>query len=201
MYSDGLIVGRSPLAGRTFMAVCPSRGRVTLDSLLKQECTVLLSAVVARRAAIEAVGGFDPSLRRGQDFDLWLRMARLGAQIDYSPRVMMLRRVHDNNLSGAAIDEIERPLRVFEKTLTTMALTPAQRRIAERRVCALRAELARERGKDLLRRGEFSAARSAFAGAERGIAAWKVHFTRLGLRFAPQLVRRLYLARLANAAS
>jgi glycosyltransferase involved in cell wall biosynthesis len=201
IYADGLIVGRSPLAGRTFMTMCPSRGEVTLDALLAQRCNVLLSAVVVRRAAVMAVGGFDPALRRGQDFDLWLRMARAGAHMGYAPRVMMLRRVHDNNLSGAAIDEIERPLRVFEKTLNTMSLTAAQRRIAQARVAALQAELARERGKELLKRGEFGAARHAFAGAEYGLAAWKLHATRLGLRLAPHLVRRLYLARLASAPS
>jgi hypothetical protein len=33
-------------------------------------------SAVTRRAAVEAVGGFDESIRTAPDFDLWLRMAR-----------------------------------------------------------------------------------------------------------------------------
>jgi glycosyltransferase involved in cell wall biosynthesis len=199
VYTDGLLMGESPLAGRTFMEACPSVDAVTLERLLSQECTVLLSSVVARRAAIMAVGGFDESLRRGQDFDLWLRMARNGARMRSRPIVMAHRRVHGDNLSGNAIDELERPLRVFEKTLQTMALTEKERDIAQRRVRWLTAALARERGKELLRRGDFPAARRAFDEARRGIQAWKLHATAIGLRVAPHLVRRLYLSRLASA--
>ena len=39
-------------AGRTFMTMCPSRGRVTLESLLAQQCNVLTSTVVVRRSIL-----------------------------------------------------------------------------------------------------------------------------------------------------
>jgi glycosyltransferase involved in cell wall biosynthesis len=201
VYTDGLLIGQSPLAGRTFMSTCPSADAVTLERLLSQECTVLLSSVVARRAAIVAVGGFDESLRRGQDFDLWLRMARNGARMRSRPVVLAQRRVHGDNLSGTTIDQIERPLRVFEKTLTSMPLTEQERDIVLRRVRLLTASLARERGKELLRNGDFPAARLAFDEARRGLQAWKLHATALGLRVAPHLVRRLYLSRAASAPS
>lgn len=201
VYADGLFVGQSLLAGRTFMSTCPSVEDVTLERLLSQECTVLLSSVVVRRAAIMAVGGFDETLRRGQDFDLWLRMARNGARMRSRPVVMAYRRVHGDNLSGNAIDEVERPLRVFRKTLSTMRLTEHERGIAERRVRLLSAALAREIGKELLRRGDFAAARRAFDEARRGLLAWKLHAAALGLRIAPHLVRRLYLSRAANSLS
>jgi glycosyltransferase involved in cell wall biosynthesis len=201
VYSDGLFIGQSLLAGRTFMSTCPSVEDVTLERLLSQECTVLLSAVVARRAAMMAVGGFDETLRRGQDFDLWLRMARNGARLRSRRVVLAYRRVHDDNLSGNAISEVERPLRVFRKTLSTMRLTEHERGIAQRRVRLLTAALARERGKELLRRGDFPAARRAFDEARRGLLAWKLHAAALGLRIAPHLVRRLYLSRAASSPS
>lgn len=201
IYTDGRFIGQSLLAGRTFMSTCPSVDTVTLERLLSQECTVLLSTVVARRAAIVAVGGFDETLRRGQDFDLWLRMARNGATMRSRRVVMAHRRVHDDNLSGNAINEVERPLRVFEKTLATMPLTARERDIAERRVRVLTAALARERGKELLRRGDFPAARQAFDEARSGLMAWKLHAAAIGLRIAPHLVRRLYLSRAASAPS
>jgi glycosyltransferase involved in cell wall biosynthesis len=35
------------------------------------------SAVIVRRALLDAIGGFNPTLRSCQDWDLWLRLARL----------------------------------------------------------------------------------------------------------------------------
>jgi GT2 family glycosyltransferase len=197
VYSDGLFIGQSALSGRKFTSACPSSERVTFEQLLSQQSTVLLSAVVARRAAILDVGGFDESLRRGQDFDLWLRMARNGAAMRWSRDVLALRRVHADNLSGDAITELERPLRVFEKTVATMPLSPRELAIATTRMRVLKAALARERGKDMLRRGDIAAARTAFDEARAGLHAWKLHAAAMGLRIAPHLVRRFYLSRAA----
>lgn len=201
VYSDGLYVGHTPLAGRRFMDVCPSEGEVTLPSLLAQTCNVLLSSVVARRTALVSVGGFDATLRRGQDFDLWLRMASRDARIGYQRKVLTLYRRHDRVLSGSPIDAVERALHVFRRTLERMPLSAAERGVAERRVRALQADLARERGKDMLRRGDFKAAREALGQASREIREWKLHGARLGLYIAPLLVQRLYLSRSASAPS
>lgn len=200
VYANGVFVG-GPLDGQSFMSACPSVPQVTFERLLAQECTVLLSAVVARRAAIVAAGGFDESLRRGQDFDLWLRMARRGSRIYSRPALLIERRVHGENLSGGPIAELARPLRVFEKTLATMALSGRERTIVEDRIRMLTAALARERGKELLRIGDVTAARHAFDEARRGLRAWKLYLMAIGLRIAPRLVRRVYLSTLANAAN
>jgi glycosyltransferase involved in cell wall biosynthesis len=198
VYSDGLVTGQTGLSGQRFMQSCPSRGDVTLEGLLAQRCTVLLSAVVARRHAIVRADGFDVALRRGQDFDLWLRMARLGARIAFTERALVLRRVHDSNLSGTQANEQERPLRVLEKALRTMALSPRERRVATRRITYLRGTLAREQAKELLMEGDFVGARRALRAARRGSWSWKVDLVLLGLRVAPTVVQRLYLRRRAG---
>lgn len=41
------------------------------------DCDVWTSTVVMRRGLDERVGGFDPKLRRGQDYDYWLRASRV----------------------------------------------------------------------------------------------------------------------------
>src|SRR5262245_31870668 len=46
VYADARLVGDSPLAGRTFMQTAPSRGRVTVESLLSLRCHVIASGVV-----------------------------------------------------------------------------------------------------------------------------------------------------------
>ena len=195
VYSDGVIIGRSSLAGQRFMKSCPSVGEVTLQSLLAQRCTVLLSAVVARRSAMLACGGFDGTLRRGQDFDLWLRMAWHGSRFRYQRKVLVERRIHTANLSGTSADEQERPLSVLEKTLRTLPLNAAERRTIERRMRELRAALARELGKELLKQGKYRAARREFARADAAVPAWKLHATLVGLVIAPRLVRSIYLSR------
>ena len=195
IYADGLIIGTTPLAGRTYMAECPSEGPVTFASLLDLRCNVLLSAVVARRAVIAAVGGFDESLRRGHDADLWFRLARQGALLDYQRLVLTLRRIHHANLSGDNGRALERAANVFEHVLATHPLTTAEREIAERRLREIRAGVECERGKDSLLRGDFAAARQALVAACRARRGWKLHAARLCLHVAPALVRRVYLAR------
>src|SRR5262249_6764866 len=69
VYADARISGETPLAGRTFMATTPSVGEVTVESLLRQECTVLTSTVVVRRECLTRIGLFNPLLRRGHDFE------------------------------------------------------------------------------------------------------------------------------------
>jgi len=201
IYCDGLITGQTGLAGQRFMQSCPSVGPVTLESLLAQRCTVLLSGVVMRRRAAMDVGGFDLAIRRGQDFDLWLRMAHHGSQMDFTRQPLVLRRVHDSNLSGSAIDEQERPLHVLEKAVGTMPLSPQQLDIAQERIRHLRSTLAREHGKEYLRQGDFSKARQEFMRARQGGFSWKLSAALLGLRIAPHLMRRLYLRRAASLMS
>src|SRR5205085_10879678 len=100
----------SALAGRRFMAHDPSEGEVTLESLLLQRCNVILSGVAAKRSCLVSVGLFDPALRRGQDFDLWLRLAHAGFRIEYQRKVLLERRVRTTGLSGDPIAELERAL-------------------------------------------------------------------------------------------
>src|SRR5262249_16341066 len=67
VYTDALIVGETPLAGHTFMQETPSRGDVTLEGLLDERCTIILSGVVARRRAIVKAGMFDENFRQSED--------------------------------------------------------------------------------------------------------------------------------------
>lgn len=195
VYADATVIGDTPAAGRTFMTMCPSRGPVTLESLLAQQCTVLTSTALVKRWLVLEAGGFDVALRRGQDFDLWLRLVSRGARIDYQRRVLALRRLHGDNLSGTRLNELERALHVFGKAMRTLPLTARERGVAERRVRELQGELARERGKARLASGEFGEALRAIDEALRVLPSWKLKAARLGVRIAPHLVRRLYLSR------
>jgi glycosyltransferase involved in cell wall biosynthesis len=196
-YSDGMFIGHTRLAGRTLSADTPNEDDVTLEALLAQRCAVPLSATVARRAAVVRAGLFDPELRRGQDFDLWLRMAHGGARFAFQRKVLMLRRMHHANLSGDQRTQIERALHVLERTLRTTILTEAEQSAAVRRIRELTAARAREMAKELLRKGEYREAYASLLRSAVGQSNWKVRAALIGLHVAPRLVRHLYLARTA----
>jgi len=201
VWGDATIVGDTPAAGRTFMSMCPSDGPVTLESLLAQTCNVLTSTVVVRRELVLGVGGFDVALRRGQDFDLWLRLVSHGARAAYQRQVLAIRRLHGKNLSGTRLTELERALHVFDKAIDTLPLTRTERATAERRIRVLTAEEARERGKAQLASGDFATAFKLLDEAARTLPGWKIRFARFGVRYAPNLVRRIYLSRAAAMAT
>jgi glycosyltransferase involved in cell wall biosynthesis len=49
----------------------PSPGRLFAESV--EQCMVSASSVLIRRSTFFAIGGFDPSLRACEDYDLWIR--------------------------------------------------------------------------------------------------------------------------------
>ena len=107
----------------------------------------------------------------------------------------MHHRIHDDNLSGGLSMRLERATSVFNKAVTQLPLTPDQREVARRQIRQFEAELSIERGKELLAKGDFVAARTALTAAQQVAARWKVHAALIALRVAPHLLRRVYLAR------
>jgi glycosyltransferase involved in cell wall biosynthesis len=66
------------------------------------ECTVA-TAAVARRAAVEAVGGFDPAMESGhEDWDLWLGIVAQGGRGEIVREVLFEYRRHAGSRSAQA---------------------------------------------------------------------------------------------------
>jgi glycosyltransferase involved in cell wall biosynthesis len=64
-------------AGRNLSAgLVPTEGALRLERLMTRN-VIHSSAVIARREAVVAAGGFDPALSFYEDVDLWLRVAAL----------------------------------------------------------------------------------------------------------------------------
>ncbi|HKY20052.1 MAG TPA: glycosyltransferase family A protein, partial [Vicinamibacterales bacterium] len=70
VYADAEMFGDPAFEGRRYMEFARSEGEVTFESLLRAECNLITSGVVARRQIILDVGLFDRAIRRGHDFDL-----------------------------------------------------------------------------------------------------------------------------------
>lgn len=195
-YTDALLFGDSPLAGKTYMETSPSKGPVTFASLVRGECNVVTSGVVARKEMVLGAGLFNESLRNSQDFELWLRLARGGARIGYQRRVLVRYRYHEGSLSGDASNRLARELRVFKHIEDAYNLTPEERAELGRASARLRAHVQAEEGKRLLLGGEFKEAHASFESAWRVLGGWKLGAAALLSRIAPRLLLRLARGRL-----
>ena len=67
------------------------------------DCVVWTSSVLVRRELLSQAGGFDESLRIGEDWDLWLRLSRLTAMLRV-PRPLALYRMHPDSITKAPPD-------------------------------------------------------------------------------------------------
>jgi glycosyltransferase involved in cell wall biosynthesis len=75
-------------------AIAPrKRGDVFADLLQGYAISGSASSVVARRYLVAAAGGFDESLFHGEDWDLWLKIAK-SSQIDFVPEALTGIRIH-----------------------------------------------------------------------------------------------------------
>ncbi len=196
VYADAVIFGELASDFQTCMEANPSEGEVTFDSLLGGRCSVITSAVVARRERIIEVGFFDETLRNAQDFDLWLRLAkRDGAAMNYQRKVLVRHRIYDGSLASDPIRSFDAELRVLAKMGQRTDLTPAERATLNRTIPLRKATVEVLRGKRELLKGDFDAAAKSFAEANSLVPSWKMKLVLAWLRFAPRLLRRVYEAR------
>jgi peptidoglycan/xylan/chitin deacetylase (PgdA/CDA1 family) len=62
-------------------------------------CAFAIHACIVRKSLVEAVGGFDTSLRVCEDWDLWLRIARTGARFGAVGEALALYRMRPTSAS------------------------------------------------------------------------------------------------------
>jgi glycosyltransferase involved in cell wall biosynthesis len=109
------------------------RGDVFADLLQGYGLSGSASAVVARRDVVTAAGGFDESLFLGEDWDLWIRMAKL-SHLDFVAEALTGVRVHalgsrrQRTFDGPEVFLLER-LRILGKWVDQV---PDNSRILER---------------------------------------------------------------------
>ena len=191
VFSDARLIGDSPLAGRTFMELDPPKSAVTPESLLAVEVAVLTSAVLARKQPIFEVGLFDETIKRGHDFELWFRLAKSGTRFAYQPRVLAEHRIVESGLSGDALSQLCRTLSVLEVVKAKGTLTPSEDAALKLSMKRTLGVLALENGKEKLRDRDFAGALKCFQEAGTYQQSWKLRLVSLGVKVAPEAVRRL----------
>lgn len=192
VFSDALLTGESPLAGRTFMELQPPKSAVTPESLLAVEVAVLTSAVLVRKKPLFEVGLFDETMKRGHDFELWFRLAKAGIRFAYQPRILAEHRLVETGLSGNAVSQLHRTLSVLEAVKAKSPLTQSEDAALNFNMKRTLGELAVENGKEKLLGRDFDGAFECFKEARRYRQSWKLRLVSLGVKFAPETVRRLH---------
>ena len=197
VYPNAVYFGASGWAGRVFQDVFPSHGEVTAASLLTGQCNATVS-VIARRRAVQDVGMFDPDLRSGEDWDLWLRLAKAGYKIAYHSQVLYRYRIRPGNLSGDRLSMPKFAIAILEKFLRREDLTYDERRLAENALRDQEAQLSLALGKIALYAGNRKEALLHLGRANSVIKNRRVGAALLLLRIAPWVVYRLVHRRYAT---
>jgi glycosyltransferase involved in cell wall biosynthesis len=192
VYCDAVMFGMKSAYRQTFMESAPSDGDVTVESLLDLKCNVITSGTMVRKSAVLAAGGFETERVRAHDFHLWIRIARNGGKIGYQRKQLLKYRVSPDGLSGDSVSRAERELDAFHRVRKTVELTPEQAAIADHRISGLEADLAVERGKASLLRGDYKEAASKFSLANQYRRSPKLTAITLMTRVAPSLLLKFY---------
>lgn len=197
VYADAEFFGEDVPVGNTYMQFSKSNGAVTTESLINWECNVITSGTIARREAVVAAGLFDesPIFRRGQDFEMWFRLAKRGAKLGFQSRVLLKYRVRAGSLTGNHVQLAERNVTALEGIKAKFDFTESENAAWERQFKIASAMLNVEKGKSQIINGDFAAARQSFAAANRFYRKPKLFFVSLILKFAPGLLQRFFAGR------
>lgn len=196
VYANAILDGDSPWAGKTYMDRDPSTGAATFEALIGERCSPITSGVLARLQPIFDVGLFDESLRNSQDFDLWVRLAKLrGARLGYQRTVLLKHRTRAGSLASDGIKSVEGELKVLSKIRNWSDLTASERTTLEATFALRSASIEVDRGKRSLLQGEFDAAADSFRVANHYYRSWKLTLVVAWLRVAPNFLRWCYRLR------
>jgi hypothetical protein len=127
------------------------------------DCHVWTSTVVVRRELVHQTGGFDPALRRGQDYDYWLRASRITPihRLDASLALYRMESGH-----GKKFADKNWELAVISRALEQWGVTgPEGRRLSARQIRRRLWQLNFNFGHGQLRLGRRGPAQHAFLAA------------------------------------
>jgi glycosyltransferase involved in cell wall biosynthesis len=91
----------------------PTYGGWILEHMLEGRALVTTSTVIAQRELLESVGGFDETLLRSHDIDLWIRLAERSPAAVVSMPLVTWRR-HPDNRRGPSLAMFGYRNRIYE---------------------------------------------------------------------------------------
>jgi len=200
VYTDAEVFGIRHMARKNFMSYNPEQGPVTRTMLIEGRCHILPSGALIKKTAFNAVGGFDPEVKRTEDFDLWMRLLFNGVRIGYLRKLLFKFRLRPDSGSGDFLIRMQRCIDVWEILRKKLDFTAGENLIIDRHIAVQQSGLLRARGRYYLSQRDWTSALSAFREArlmaEKLSLPWK-HRLKLAivinaLRISPNLVLRIF---------
>jgi len=183
--------GDETYGGQEFMSVFPSRGPVTLESLVTRRCNLFVS-VTARRDVILQAGLFDEGLRSCEDYDMWLRLAASGARMSYHDKVLVHYRRRESSLSADPVWMAENNLKVLEKMQRNFSESSTEWKLLEQQRKKKQAEASYWNGRKAFAQGDTTAALNYFRKAAEFLRTPKLWAFIVFLRLMPGLMLKVF---------
>jgi glycosyltransferase involved in cell wall biosynthesis len=202
-YCDSLLVG-DPAREMPFMERCPSNGPATFETLIVEKCQIPISTVVVRKQAIVKAGGFDETIPRCDDYDMWVRAAFHGAKIGYIRKLTVHMYIgRPGSMSQEKSKMVEAYWSILERFKRVLPLSDAQRQVVDKRAASIRARYLVEEGKRQLGQRDFGKARQLIAEANGYLHRPSLTLALFGLNVAPGATYRLisFWGRIRNGVS
>ena len=115
-------------SGKIIRCNFPSlRGNIFPDILMKN-CVGSCSMVLVRKECFNRIGLFDENLSAGQDWDMWIRLAK-HYQFDYVNEPLVLYRVHEKRISTNPYAHMQATKLLFKKFSTDLNTSVNHRKI------------------------------------------------------------------------
>ena len=74
-----------------------------------------VNTAMVKKPVLDAVGGFDPKFRIGEDWDLWIRLAQSGCVFVEQPEMLVATRLRDDSLRSDLVLQKKNDIRIYEK--------------------------------------------------------------------------------------
>jgi glycosyltransferase involved in cell wall biosynthesis len=198
IHPNAVVFGEPRLAGKLIQDMYPPREPITFERLLTRECMVF-GSLIFKRELIDRVGMFDEGLRYGEDFDMWLRMARLGYRFALTREPLVRYRRRAGSSSTAEVAMARAVVTAYEKILHSPDVTARERQLIPPLIAKVRADENLALSKQMILVGEFERAAHHLALANSHYRHLKLRLVAVLLRVAPSLLARLLARRQGEA--
>ena len=194
IYADAELFGSVRGSAETFMTKADSSGAVTTENLINATCNVITSGTIVKRKMVAEIGMFDEKLPRigMEDFDLWFRLAKSGAKLDYQKKVLLKYRVRPNSLSGSNVQRAERSIKAFDEITAKYDLTDSEQKVLDEYLELAEAELKLETAKLQLTEENYAKARENFREANEFYKKPKLSLIIFMLGINPKLTFKFF---------
>ncbi len=166
VYTEAELFGVSNRAGESLMLWNPEQGNITRRLLIEGKCHILPSGTLIKKSELESVGGFDPNVRRTEDFDLWMRLVFHGTRIGYLRKNLFKFRLSPASGSGDSLQRLERCTDIWHILKKKLPFTDEETVIINRHIEMGDAAVLRARGRLYINQKNWTAAREVFREAK-----------------------------------